>query len=211
MTEKAKLADLETYVYVDVSNIRACCLLTLGKKVDFGKLMDYLKKKYLKLREVRYYEGIAKGDIEKRDMFEALERKGYSICALERKAYVSLPIYKSFRCKRCGHSQQVRVMRRTLKLKSNVDVYLATDLLKRAYLAERPTHLILFSCDGDYAEMIQEALSTNQSTFITVVATPNVREPNKNTLSVRLKQLRGRVERFHLTDIRDISDRVFVE
>lgn len=209
MTERVKLADLETHAYIDVSNIRACCLLTLGKKIDFGKLISYLKGKYSALGEVSYYEGIANDDNEKRKLFETFTQKGYKVCTLERKAYVNPPVYKNFKCKQCGYLQQVQVLRRSVKLKSNVDVYLATDLLKRAYLAEKPTHLILFSCDGDYAEMIQKAIETNRNIFITVIATPSVKEPHKNTLSIRLKQLRGSVERFYLTDIRDIGDRVF--
>lgn len=209
MTEKAKLADLETYVYIDVSNIRACCLLTLGLEINFIKLMSYLKRKYNVLREVRYYEGIANDDYKKRDLFKELERTGHKICALERKAYVSPPVCKIFKCGRCGYRQSIQVARRSVKLKSNVDVFLATDLLKRAYLAERPRHLILFSCDGDYAEMIREAIATNQNVFITVVATPSVKDSKKNTLSTRLKQLKGKVDRFYLTDIRDVRGLIF--
>lgn len=141
--------------------------------------------------------------------FKGWVRIGYRICSLERKTYVSPPVYKMVRCKRCGHQQMVLAMRRSVKLKSNVDVYLATDLLKRAYLTDSPVHLTLFSCDGGYAEMIREAIATNPNVFITVVATPSVRDPKKNTLSMRLKQLRGKIERFHLVDIRDISDKVF--
>lgn len=72
MTEKTKLADLETYVYIDVSNIRACCLLTLGREINFEKLMKYLKGKYPALREVRYYEGIANDDDVERSSFQRL-------------------------------------------------------------------------------------------------------------------------------------------
>ena len=211
MAEKVKLADLKTYVYVDVSNIRACCLLTLGLKMDFRKLMVYLRKKYSALEEVRYYEGVAKDDSVKKKSLEILGQDGYRICALERKAYASPPVCKGFRCERCSHLQRVQVAKRSVKLKSNVDVYLATDLLKCAYLAQGPVHLILFSCDGDYAEMIREAIITNSNVFITVIATPSMKDPRKNTLSTRLKQLRGKIERFHLVDIRDIGDRIFEE
>lgn len=209
MAERVRLADLETYVYIDVSNIRACCLLTLGLEINFIKLMSYLKRKYSALREARYYEGIANDDERKRDLFGELEQIGYKIRALERKAYVSPPVYKIFECERCGHRQSIQVARRSVKLKSNVDVFLATDLLKRAYLAKKPVHLILFSCDGDYAEMIREALETNRNVFITVVATPSVKDSRKNTLSTRLKRLKGEVERFYLTDIRDVGGLIF--
>ncbi len=57
--------DVDTYVYVDVSNIRASCLKTLNFKIDFEKVYIYLAGKYKKLRSVYYYEGIAADDAEK--------------------------------------------------------------------------------------------------------------------------------------------------
>lgn len=45
-----------------MSDIWAVRLKTLGFKVDFGRLLEYLKQKYRRLKEVRYYEEIATGD-----------------------------------------------------------------------------------------------------------------------------------------------------
>lgn len=91
-------------------------------------------------------------------------------------------------------------------MKSNVDVYLATDFLKLACLAKRPVHAILVSCDGDYAEMIRGAVEVNQKVHISVLATPSVKEPQKNTLSTRLKALFNEIPRYELRSIRDIED-----
>lgn len=163
MTEKVKLADLETYVYIDVSNIKNACKRSCGFDLDFIKLMQYLKKKYARLKEVRYYEGIAAGDTKKRKYFWLLEGVGYQICALERRSYVAPAVYKSFSCKACGAQNMVQVVPETKTMKSNVDVYLAAEMLERAISLAGPANMILVSCDGDYAEAIRAMLRLNQS------------------------------------------------
>jgi len=57
-----KLQDYKTYVFIDASNIRSACLKSCNFHIDFIKLIKYLKGKYSKLQDVRYYEGIARGD-----------------------------------------------------------------------------------------------------------------------------------------------------
>jgi uncharacterized LabA/DUF88 family protein len=206
MTEKVKLADLETYVYIDVSNIRSACLKTLDLMIDFAKLLEYFRQKYPNLKDVRYYEGIAKGDVKKQRMFDFLRQKGYVICPLERKSYNSSEIEKcEVKCPKCKHKWAAEFTRTHRAMKSNVDVYLATELLTVAHQASWPTHIILVSCDGDYAEMISNALR-NENVSISVLATPSVRDFRKNTLSTRLKTLRGKISNYYLTDIRDIQD-----
>lgn len=63
-------------------------------------------------------------------MFDFLRNKGYTICSLERKSYDSLEIIeKEVRCLKCGN-RWIEVFERERKaLKSNVDVYLASDML----------------------------------------------------------------------------------
>lgn len=210
-TRAMALKEQETYVYIDVSNIRLACGKTLGKRIDFVRLLEYLQGKYVNLREVRYYEGIAKGDEKKRRMFEFLEGKGYVVCALERKAYSLVEVEKrGVKCPRCGNEWVVEFARERRAMKSNVDVYLATELLAVAHRVEKPTHIILVSCDGDYAEMIRNALM-NENVTVSVLATPAVRDFARNTLSVRLRIMRGELPRYHLIDIRDIIDLVAAE
>lgn len=137
MLKWKKLSDFDTYVFIDASNIRATCLKTLGLKIDFEKLVDYFRRKYPKLKEVRYYEGIAKGDTDKERIFERLEEVGYKVCALSRKAYLSPAVYKNVECRKCGNVWKTQLMKKTKTMKSNVDVYLATELLDKAYSARR--------------------------------------------------------------------------
>lgn len=44
--QKIACKNQDTYIYIDVSNIRSACLKTLGFMVDFAKLFDYFKEKY---------------------------------------------------------------------------------------------------------------------------------------------------------------------
>ena len=223
----------DTYVFADVSNIRSSCLKTLDFLIDFVKLLDYFKRRYPNLKAVRYYEGIASDDEKKRKMFRFLGKQGYIICPLERKSYIFKETKEAdVKCPKCKHKWTAEIVEEHLTMKSNVDVYLATQLLRVAHFATEPTHIILVSCDGDYAEMIKDALE-NENVTITVLATPMVRNfarsasasqrlkskqacfsptaaspMKKNTLSVRLKELRILEPRFKLYNIENIRQHI---
>lgn len=202
------LADLDTYVFIDVSNIRAACLSSCGFRIDFVKLLNYLKHKYPRLRKVYYYEGIAENDLKKRDYHKTLSDMGYIVKSLERKSYVDRAVFKSFKCKKCGINNRVKVLPRNVKVKFNVDVYLATDMVQLALSARKPMHLVLISCDGDYAEAIKTA-ATKRNIRITVMATPSVKSPRRNTLSTRLKALSKELpKQYKLFNVEDIRDEI---
>lgn len=97
-------------------------------------------------------------------------------------------------------------LKKSLSLKSNVDVYLATDMLSLVYTCKKKTHIVLESCDGDYTEMIKTALDANPRVLITVLGTPVVRN-NTNTFSVRLQALRG-MECFAIMNVQTIKDKI---
>ena len=211
LKRRRKNADLETYIFIDVSNIRAACLKTCGFQVDFAKLAQYFQTKYPKLRKMSYYEGLAKGDGGKVKILEELKEAGYSIKTLERKAYIKDAVKRSFVCKKCGHKNIVTVLPRTRVLKSNVDVYLASEMLEVAFRARKDRHIIVVSCDGDYAEAVRIAMK-NPRIKITMMVTPYVKVFGKNTLSTRLKELnREFSERYKLFNIEDIKDKISIK
>lgn len=207
MAEKVKLADLETYVYIDVSNIRYACATSCGFELDFLRFYAYLRRKYPKLKEVRYYEGIARDDEKKWKHFQFLEKVGYKVCALARKSYVSQAIYGTFACEKCGVENKVQILPATRKMKSNVDVYLAADMIEQAVNREA-VNMILVSCDGDYAEAIKTIVRVNPLARVMALATPMTKK--HNCLSVRLMELSGELPResYKLTNMNNIKNAV---
>lgn len=125
------LREAKTYIYIDVSNIRHACLWNCGFVLDFIKLYNYLKEKYPNVQEIRYYEGISSSDNKKMEHFRFLSEKvGYKICSLSRKSYIEPPKYEKYRCANCGSLNNIKVLSKNVKLKSNIDVYLTSDLLE---------------------------------------------------------------------------------
>lgn len=115
------------------------------------------------------------------------EKVGYKICSLSRKSYIEPPKYEKYRCANCGSLNNIKVLSKNVKLKSNTDVYLTSDLLECVARSKDPINTIILSCDGDYAEAIKVTLRLSPDSCVTVLAAP-VTEAN-NCLSVRLKQL----------------------
>lgn len=202
----------DTYIFIDVSNIRSTCQKTLRFRIDFFKLITYFRQKYPHLRDVRYYEGIAKDDPKKRQIFESLKTSGYTICSLERKTYLATELIKRpVTCPNCQHQWLAQISKKHKSMKSNVDVYLAAEFLALSNDVATPSHFILVSCDGDYAEMIKLAISRNENVTVSVLGTPPVKELSKNTLSTRLCLLRQEVPRFRLIDISSFQDYITLE
>lgn len=201
------LREVKTYIYIDVSNIRHACLYSCGFNLDFVKLYSYLKTKYPNTQEIRYYEGVSSNDKKKQKHFRFLSDKiGYKVCSLNRKSYIEPARYDVFKCKNCGASNKVKVFSENVKLKSNVDVYLASDMLECVAKAREPISIVILSCDGDYVEAIKAALRLNSDSCVTVLATP-MTETN-NCLSIRLKHLSRELDRknYKLVNINNIRD-----
>lgn len=210
MESGAKLSDLDAYVFIDASNIRAACLKSCGFQIDFAKLYAYLVKKYPNLKDARYYEGIARNDNKKRQKLQELERVGYTVKSLRRRAYTNPAVMKNFDCRYCGERNRIEVLRQMSTVKSNVDVFLTAEMLEIAYEAEGPTHIIIFTCDGDYAEAIKIA-AKRKNIKITVAGTPFINVLENNALSVRLRELRKELpNQYHLNNIQDIKDSISI-
>ena len=198
--------ELSTYIYIDVSNIRNACRISCGFYLDFIKLYQYLKRRYPNLCEVRYYEGVYQGDTKKLKWLQRLEKVGYTICALERKKYIQNARVESFNCWQCGASNDIEVLKEVIKYKSNVDVYLASDVLLKVAQSKKPLSIVILSCDGDYAELIRNIFKLKPDSYVTVLATPF--KATNNVLSHRLKKLSSELDRgrYQLNNIETIKD-----
>lgn len=211
MKKNSTITILPTYVFIDVSNIRSACLKSCGFNIDFMKLLECLNDKYPNLIDVKYYEGMARGDTKKKAYFNKLEEAGYSVKTLLRRTYTNPAIMKSFKCRHCGSRNRVKVLPSETRMKSNVDVFLASEMLEIAYEAKEPIHIVILACDGDYAEAIKIA-AKNKNVRISVIATPSMRDWRKNALSVRLKELRKELSgQYQLNSIADIKDYIMLD
>lgn len=203
---KTKLKDLYTYVYIDSSNIKNA-LKVSHRQIDWKMLFDYLKNTYKNLKVVNYFEGIDKADMGKTEEFKNLEKYGYKIKTLARKSYKNSPKYKTFKCQNCKEKNTVEILKESKTLKSNIDVYLCSELMGDLFTAKKPVHAIILTCDGDYAEMIRNIIDKNPNVYVSVFATPFTKY--NNYLSVRLKELE-RIERYYLVNILNMRDKVSV-
>lgn len=90
-------------------------------------------------------------------------------------------------------------------------MFLASEVLELAYESTGPLHIIIISCDGDYAEAIRIA-AKNPQISITVIATPTTSIRTNNSLSIRLKDLRRELPgQYHLNNIEAIRDSIKTE
>lgn len=201
---RVNLKEMDTYIFIDSSNIKNA-LKVSQIKLDFHKLYVYFQSSYKNLKFIKYFEGIDKEDSQKYQEFMQLEKLGYDLCVLERKSYTNSPKYKVFKCVNCSHKNTVKILDEKKTFKSNIDVYLCSELMRKLLHIKKASHVIILSCDGDYAEMIKILLHSNPNIHISVFATPFTR--NNNYLSVRLKELE-RIDRYFLVNILSIKDRI---
>lgn len=204
MKAEVKVSELPTYVYIDSSNISFACKRGLGIDLDYRKLYKYLKRKYPKLQKISYFEGKEVEDVEKAKIFKTYTKIGYTMKILERKKYILPPVFRYKKCPNCKQRIKICTTPKSIKLKSNVDVFLCSEIMFDALRKKHPAHFVLLSCDGDYAEMIKKIIENCPKVHITVLATPFTRP--ENFLSIRLQQLKGELPRFELANIANIRD-----
>ena len=206
MSNKINLKELDTYVYIDSSNIRNALRIS-HVELDYAMLLNYFKTTYRLLKVIKYFEGIDRTDLDKIKLFENYEKLGYEMKTLERKSYNNPPKFKIFKCVNCKEKNTVEILKESKTLKSNIDVYLCSELMGDLLSVKRESHAIILTCDGDYAEMIKNVLSKNENIHISVFSTSFTKY--NNYLSVRLKELE-RVERYYLVNILNIKDKIRV-
>ncbi len=199
-----ELLTLKTFVYIDASNIRNA-LRKSHIELDFIKLNEYITQKYDHLSAVKYFEGVDIEDKEKVALYEAYEKAGMNMHLLTRKSYLSKAQFKSFDCTNCKTPNKVEVREEKTTLKSNIDVFLSTEIFSDLIQTREPLHLVLVSCDGDYAEMIKKILELYPRTYVTVVATPF--KKYGNYLSARLSELK-KMDRYHLINILTVKEKI---
>lgn len=123
----------KVYVFIDAANIIYGCNRA-GWKMDFEKLMQYLKKKHLASR-VLYYAGLDSENKKQLSFYELLQRLGYELRLIPVKTYNS------------G------------KRKGDVDARLSFEAMK--YLEEFDEAIFLTG-DGDYYWLLEYLLEKDR-------------------------------------------------
>ncbi len=156
-------------VFIDDSNLFHS-QRTMGWKVDYRKLLGYLKSNSTQDIVVRIYTPIQPGDVRQYNFTQKLERIGYSVVKKEVKII---------------QTTQGRLV------KGNLDIELALDAYR--YSGEYD-NLILFSGDSDFAYLI-DILKEKGKTAIVISSRKHIsRELIERSKFIILNRLRKYIE-----------------
>lgn len=145
MSSKKKLPN-KTYVFVDVANLIYGAKRTGRWKIDYRKLLKYLKSRY-KASRVFFYAGVKS---LKKNKFNRLKRLGYVLRLKELRVYKRRPLERKVECPRCHRIFKKKIYRRP-EQKANCDVDLTFDATRYTSNYYR---MILISGDGDFYPLI---------------------------------------------------------
>lgn len=166
-------------VFIDGSNLYATTRL-LHFNIDYKTFCEPFKR-FGKLVKVNYYTAIytetASGNSQIRPLVDWLGFNGYVVVSKEAKEYQSID----------GIS----------KIKGNMDIEIATDMLVSAFLSKLDT-IVLVSGDGDYTYVVREI----QRLGIKVVMVSSI-QTNPNMAS---DLLRRQVNEF--IDLYDLKEKI---
>lgn len=158
----------KTAVFIDGANV-FYAQRSLGWKVDFKKLAEYLQRE-TKIVELRYYTGKV-GTLEKQLAFiQMLESFGYTVTAKEVKFI------------KVGEA---------LIPKGNLDVELALDAFR---LQDRFDTCVLFSGDSDFAYLLDLLKQNNKKVLVASTRNHVARELLERAKYIELKKLRATLQ-----------------
>lgn len=130
-----------TAVFIDEANIYHS-QKTLGWKIDYFKLKDYLQEKY-SINSISFYTSFVNKNKKQKKRFSQLKNYGYTIFAKEIKFIIDS-------------------MGQIIK-KGNLDIELALDIFKSINQFET---LILFSGDSDFSHLLKLLKENNKKIII---------------------------------------------
>ena len=157
-------------VFIDGANLYAS-VRTLGFDIDYGKLLNFFRKRG-RLVRAYYYTAIFEENTDEkfsplRPLVDWLDYNGYSVITKPTKEYTDI------------HGRR--------KIKGNMDMELAIDMMR---IAPYVDHILLLSGDGDFRRLVQvvQQLGVRVSLISTLKTTPpmvsdDLRRKSTNTRS----------------------------
>lgn len=145
---------MKRYAFIDVQNTDSTAQNMLGFIIDWSKVVDWLKNKKSCV-EVLLYSGIANGDTETAQEFDALSK--ISGCTVKTKTVM---VYKNkdktitAKCPNCSNDC-VHIVDMGYRRKSNCDVELSVDVMNKS---GDDVEFYIFTGDGDFEYLIRKAL-----------------------------------------------------
>jgi uncharacterized LabA/DUF88 family protein len=139
----------KTVGFIDGSNLYAASR-SLGFSIDYKRLLDIFNDNTSLIR-MYYYTAMSDGrddDVPIRPLFDWLDYNGYTMITKATREFTD-------------HLGRRRI-------KGNMDIELATDMLLMAILA-RIDHAVLFSGDGDFRRVVE--VVQQQGVRVTVIST----------------------------------------
>lgn len=141
-------------VFIDGANLYAS-VRTLGFDIDYGKLLNFFRKRG-RLVRAYYYTAIFEENTDEkfsplRPLVDWLDYNGYSVITKPTKEYTDI------------HGRR--------KIKGNMDMELAIDMMR---IAPYVDHILLLSGDGDFRRLVQvvQQLGVRVSLISTLKTTP---------------------------------------
>lgn len=194
MIKNKKGEEMKTFVFIDASNLFYGGEKSLGWKIDYQKLLNYLKEKY-QAEEVLYFGGVEIHNFK----FDYLKNETVSTTELEKyfgdfintkKQTLKESIFLLFK----GHLQKVRFYKKLeifgyklylkpvkfyktedgpTKRKANCDVDMAFHLMKEKDNFDR---VIILSGDGDFLPVLKYLKSQNKEVVVLARGSRTARE-----------------------------------
>lgn len=133
---------ITTYAFIDASNLFYGGEKSLGWKIDYQKLLAYLKKRY-GVERAYYFGGIDKRDAKKAAFYSKLRKFGYKLYLRPVKTY--------------------KQSDGTIKRKANCDVDMTLHLAKRRKSFD---NVLVLSGDGDFLPVLKYLRESGKKVII---------------------------------------------
>lgn len=169
--------------FIDANNTSATTKNLLGFEIDWVKLYEYLKNKWL-CKKVFFYSGIALGDIETQGKYEELEMLGYVMRTKTTMIYKRKDRDVTVNCSNCGH-KNIKTVSMGYENKSNCDVELTMDVLENVELG---MEILIFTGDGDFEFLIKNIVE-KKKVKVWIVSNTSKNLNTSKRFSTKLKSL----------------------
>ncbi len=138
----SKFIKTAVYIFIDIENT-FYAQRTLGWKISYEKLMNYLKRECGENVKCFAYSGVDEDNTKQKKFLDMLDIVGYVI--------------------RTKSVKKIKTKDGNVKWKSNLDIEMALEMME---LAEKFNTAILFSGDSDFAIVLDKLKSRNKRVLV---------------------------------------------